>query len=441
MGIFLKQIDDVESAILSRTNILNSLNYIKILSSLYTNLPEKGKKRVLSSLFTMLHEVYPIIRLTVLEMFATSVPIFPNLLFSALSKGNTNTFGYVGLLRENNTFYMNSILEMLFNLPIFRQIVYSLSSNKKDSLIVSLQHLFVMLQLSNQPVSTDHFTRNFWDSFNNIQKPDIRIFFKSLLSSVEQFFIQQKIENQIASLFGSELLHKNEFDSESNSKNTESFYFLSLPIQGLNSLEEAIFHFIKEKDAQYQLNSSNNYNMDDENLLFRTHFSNLPPILFINLLRNENNEDNNENNEDNNENNEDNENNLNNENHIRIPEKIDMSAFTIFDSSLQNPEENYQTQYQIHSVLVEVGDSFGSQNIAYIRKDLDKIEEGLDKKEWLLFNDSIVEKVDDKTARSSFKNAYFLCYIKEDKIESIMKPIPNNSIPTDLITYFETNQQ
>ena len=87
--------------------------------------------------------------------------------------------GYVGIKNQGATCYMNSMLQSLFHLDLFRKYVYMMPTEKKKekkeeegdspsssssstpSIPAALQRLFYRMQTSNKPVGTKELTRSF----------------------------------------------------------------------------------------------------------------------------------------------------------------------------------------------------------------------------------------------------------------------------------------
>jgi hypothetical protein len=94
-------------------------------------------------------------------------------------------FKVIGLHNLGATCYLNSVLQALFHLPIFRKKIYLLPfQQEKHSLINSLQNLFIRLQFHQSAVSTYELTKSFgWSSYDIIVQQDVHEFF--------QFFLMQ----------------------------------------------------------------------------------------------------------------------------------------------------------------------------------------------------------------------------------------------------------
>lgn len=86
------------------------------------------------------------------------------------SKAST---GFCGILNQGATCYMNSMLQALYLLPKFREVVYSIPSEIDDKgakIGFALQRVFYALQSGNKGVSTKQLTASFgWNSVDAFQ--------------------------------------------------------------------------------------------------------------------------------------------------------------------------------------------------------------------------------------------------------------------------------
>ena len=71
--------------------------------------------------------------------------------------------GYVGLINEGTTCYMNSLLQTLYLITSFRKAIYSIpvSDSEEGKIPKALGKLFAALQLSEKPLSTQDLLRSF----------------------------------------------------------------------------------------------------------------------------------------------------------------------------------------------------------------------------------------------------------------------------------------
>ena len=94
-------------------------------------------------------------------------------------------------LLQGATCYMNSLLQMLFHIPLFRQAVYHMPTaedeDPRSSISLALQSLFFRLQYSNTPVSTKDLITSFgWNSMDAFQQHDVEELELKLCEKLEQ---------------------------------------------------------------------------------------------------------------------------------------------------------------------------------------------------------------------------------------------------------------
>ncbi|KAK7169798.1 hypothetical protein R3I94_000134 [Phoxinus phoxinus] len=109
---------------------------------------------------------------------------------SILNKSET---GYVGLVNQAMTCYLNSLLQTLFMTPEFRNALYNweFEESEEDPVIsipYQLQRLFVLLQTSKKrAIETTDVTRSFgWDSSEAWQQHDVQELCRVMFDALEQ---------------------------------------------------------------------------------------------------------------------------------------------------------------------------------------------------------------------------------------------------------------
>jgi ubiquitin carboxyl-terminal hydrolase 7 len=80
---------------------------------------------------------------------------------------------------QGATCYLNSLLQTLFHIPLFRRAVYHMPTEEGEdpnsSLCVALKHLFFRLQYSPTPVSTKELISSFgWLTADAFQQHDVQ---------------------------------------------------------------------------------------------------------------------------------------------------------------------------------------------------------------------------------------------------------------------------
>ncbi|XP_041445314.1 ubiquitin carboxyl-terminal hydrolase 47 isoform X1 [Xenopus laevis] len=128
---------------------------------------------------------------------------------SLLSKSDT---GYVGLVNQAMTCYLNSLLQTLFMTPEFRNALYKWEFEESEedpvsSIPYQLQRLFVLLQTSKKrAIETTDVTRSFgWDSSEAWQQHDVQELCRVMFDALEQKWKQTEQADLINQLYQGKL--------------------------------------------------------------------------------------------------------------------------------------------------------------------------------------------------------------------------------------------
>uniref|UniRef100_A0A3B5QI93 Ubiquitin carboxyl-terminal hydrolase 47 n=1 Tax=Xiphophorus maculatus TaxID=8083 RepID=A0A3B5QI93_XIPMA len=129
---------------------------------------------------------------------------------SILSKSET---GYVGLVNQAMTCYLNSLLQTLFMTPEFRNALYNWEFEESEedpvtSIPYQLQRLFVLLQTSKKrAIETTDVTRSFgWDSSEAWQQHDVQELCRVMFDALEQKWKQTEQEEALQAFIQPETL-------------------------------------------------------------------------------------------------------------------------------------------------------------------------------------------------------------------------------------------
>uniref|UniRef100_UPI00398E4669 ubiquitin carboxyl-terminal hydrolase 47 isoform X2 n=1 Tax=Pristiophorus japonicus TaxID=55135 RepID=UPI00398E4669 len=120
--------------------------------------------------------------------------------------------GYVGLVNQAMTCYLNSLLQTLFMTPEFRNALYKwefeeIEEDPVTSIPYQLQRLFVLLQTSKKrAVETTDVTRSFgWDSSEAWQQHDVQELCRVMFDALEQKWKQTEQADLINQLYQGKL--------------------------------------------------------------------------------------------------------------------------------------------------------------------------------------------------------------------------------------------
>ncbi|XP_017012390.2 ubiquitin carboxyl-terminal hydrolase 47 isoform X1 [Drosophila takahashii] len=205
--------------------------------------------------------------------------------------------GYVGLVNQAMTCYLNSLLQALFMTPEFRNALYRWefdNDNEAKNIPYQLQKLFLNLQTSPKAaVETTDLTRSFgWDSTEAWQQHDIQELCRVMFDALEHKFKNTKQANLISNLYEGKM---NDYVKclECNTEKTREDTFLDIPLpvrpfgssSAYGSIEEALRAFVQPET----LDGNNQYlcekckkKCDAHKGL---HFKSFPYILTLHLKR------------------------------------------------------------------------------------------------------------------------------------------------------------
>lgn len=343
--------------------------------------------------------------------------------------------GYVGLKNQGATCYMNSLLQSLFCTNYFRRAVYQIPTEDDiphESVALALQRVFYHLQTSDQPVGTNELTRSFgWKSLDSFMQHDVQEFNRVLQDKLEIKMKGTPAEGAISKLFvGKMKSYIKCVDVDYESARSEDFYDIQLNVKGMKNLQESFRDYIAvetlEGENKYQ---AEGYGLQDakKGVIFQS----FPPVLHLQLKRFEYD--------------------IQRDAMVKIndrhefPYEIDLAEFLD-----ENADRSESHVYRLHGVLVHSGDLHGGHYFALIKPDRNT--------RWLKYDDDRVTPVTDKevleenyggealngavppgqqrnqarNAVKRFTNAYMLVYIRESRIDEILKPFAEEDTPPHL---------
>ena len=349
--------------------------------------------------------------------------------------------GFVGLLNQGATCYMNSFVQSIFLTNEFRSAVYRIPTDKvspTSSIPAALQRIFYKLQTAQNPPSTTEMTKSFgWDTAESFMQHDVQEFSRVLMDDLENKMKGSEVEGTVERLFRGKLrnvLKCTEVNYESVRE--ESFYDLQMTIKNVKDLKESFERYVTAE----MLNGDNQYRTDDFGLQdakkFIT-FDHFPPVLHVHLERYAFD--------------------MMAEATVKIHDRFEFPVEIDLDPYLSetSPDRSSSQTYWLHSVLVHAGDGHGGHYFVYIRHPSRPDC-------WYKFDDTKVipctqrEAVDDnfggyeavsseeanELLRSTgvkpyrykkFTSAYLLVYIRKSDLNTVLADVNESDVPEYLI--------
>ncbi|PRP76405.1 ubiquitin carboxyl-terminal hydrolase [Planoprotostelium fungivorum] len=198
--------------------------------------------------------------------------------------------GFVGLVNQGATCYLNSLLQSLYMLSQFRRSVYQLPTTEEEdasqSIGLALQRIFYSLEHNDDHVSTRELTQSFgWTSQDLYIQHDIQEMNRILCDKLESKMKGTEAEGAIERLFTGKLINFIQCtEVDYTSKREEKFYDLSLSVKGLSSVEESLRDYTRVEI----MDGDNKYDAQGFGLQTAKkgcYFHSLPPVLYLQLKR------------------------------------------------------------------------------------------------------------------------------------------------------------
>ena len=352
---------------------------------------------------------------------------------------------YVGLKNLSSTCYMNSVLQQIFMIYILKYAIIGASKiSKDDRILKELQIVFSYLELSDkQYYNPTNLCKT--NIFNN-RPIDVRIqqdckeFYDSFCESLEKCLINTKYKYIVNDALMGYTYNWIKCEScDYTSSLFESFYDLSLEVKGIDNLHDSLKYLIKEEKVE-------DFKCDNclkiGNIRKRITLSKLPNTLFFHLKRFTYDSEN-----------------VKIYSEFRFPFEINLKEYCT-ESHYDETNEIYQKtddyyNYILKGVVRHSGSAKGGHYISFIDVDRDgrentlNINNDINKKNWIQFNDSIVSEFNinnlpEETIgnNSNSKTAYLLIYerIKKSPIK-IIKNIENVNMNKDHQNIINNNEK
>ena len=208
------------------------------------------------------------------------------------SYNSKSATGMVGLSNLGATCYLNALLQMLFHLPTFRRLIYSLSlpdsaSNSGSSLIFGLQTIFYHLQHSTVEVSTEELIKAFgWTTSDSFLQQDVQEMMRLLLDKLEELMKGTDCDGAISRIFQGKLRSFIRcLNIAYESVREEDFYDIQLDVKGCPDIYASFKQYVARElldgENQYDAGESGGKQDAEKGVDFRS----LPPVLTIHLKR------------------------------------------------------------------------------------------------------------------------------------------------------------
>ncbi len=353
-------------------------------------------------------------------------------------KENFEENKFSGLKNMGATCYLNSIIQLLFSLSIFKKNIFECEfkiQNFRINKIYCFQKLFYNMlkngeEKNKNEIKTDFLMQAFGMKILDAYiQNDIQEFFITLIEKLEEELKDKNIDT----LFGGKLKTIIKCtDINYSSEKEDSFTDIQLPIENCKDIYDCLNKYTEKAF----LKGENQYETEKfgkQNAIKETFFSIFPKVLCLQLnrfiLKNNSYEKNN--------------------NEIKYYKDLDLSKY-YFNSK----NNEYDSKYILHAVIVHKGNIDKGHYTCYIKE-----ENG-----WYLFDDSKVSKVDEFEAidfnfggdfenyelnngefisskNQNLSNAYLLFYIQKKIYNQIIFPFSIKNIPQKVKDLFEVEKK
>lgn len=221
------------------------------------------------------------------------------MLYAPSQPSSSTSNGFVGLVNQAMTCYLNSLLQALFMTPEFRNAMYKWeykpeSDHRRKSIPFELQKLFLQLQTSARPaVETTDLTRSFgWDSSEAWQQHDVQELCRVMFDALEHTFKRTDQKDLINRLYEGKMIdYVRCLECQTEKSREDAFLDIPLPVRpfgsqvAYDSIEEALRGFVEPE----RLDETNQYFCEKCNCKCDAHkglkFARFPYILTLHLKR------------------------------------------------------------------------------------------------------------------------------------------------------------
>eukprot|EP01012_Entosiphon_sulcatum_P035236 TRINITY_DN4474_c0_g1_i1.p1 TRINITY_DN4474_c0_g1~~TRINITY_DN4474_c0_g1_i1.p1 ORF type:complete len:1106 (+),score=261.32 TRINITY_DN4474_c0_g1_i1:871-4188(+) len=360
--------------------------------------------------------------------------------------------GYVGLVNQGATCYLNSLLQAMFHLSAFRTEVYRIPTEEESDapnkrIPLALQRLFYNLEFKPQAGNTNGLTAAFgWTDRDAFVQHDVQELLRKLTDNLAEKMKGTPAAGSLERMFSGQMLSYVQcLGVDYTSCRVEDFLDLQLQVKGCRD----IYSSFDQYTLVETLDGKNQYCLEREGKKEYTDakkgvwFKSFPPVLVLHLRRFEYDIE------------------LDRMAKVSDPyqfyDEIDLSKYLVpadspvyaanlkqeqaaadedgFKRSGSTGSSAGDPKFRLHSVLVHTGGSWGGHYYVYIRPN--------NGKKWLKFNDEYVTSVTQEDALDRNyggvynPTAYMLIYIRNDLANELVYPVPEDQKPHHLKEFFE----
>uniref|UniRef100_M4B5H9 Ubiquitin carboxyl-terminal hydrolase n=1 Tax=Hyaloperonospora arabidopsidis (strain Emoy2) TaxID=559515 RepID=M4B5H9_HYAAE len=291
----------------------------------------------------------------------------------------------VGLKNQGATCYLNSLLQTLFHLRAFRQMVYETPTAQEDtnnSVSLALQRVFHRLQSQQKVVSTKELTRSFgWSAIDSFMQHDVQELYRILCDRLEEKMKHTKVDSAISKLFeGTVRSFVQCVNVDFQSFRDESFYDLQLDVKGCKDLMQSFRKYVEVEmlDGDNQYDAEGHGKQDAKKGI---EFASFPPVLNIQLKRFEYD--------------------AMRDGMVKVHDRFEFPKVLVLDEFIAHSSATKDTNekspryvYHLHSVLVHSGDVHGGHYYVFIRPG----KHTSTSTSWFKFDDDQITRVDERIA-------------------------------------------
>ncbi|KAH6696852.1 ubiquitin carboxyl-terminal hydrolase [Plectosphaerella plurivora] len=347
--------------------------------------------------------------------------------------------GHVGLKNQGATCYLNSLLQSLYFTNAFRKAVYSIPTEKDDSLSNSaytLQRLFYQLQTSESAVGTNELTKSFgWDTRHIFEQQDVQELSRKLMERMEDKMKGTPYETVLPEMFSGKIkTYISCVNVDYESSRIEDFWDIQLNVSGNKSLLDSFKDYIQveKMDGENQYYAGDEFKLQDADK--GVIFTGFPDVLHLQLKRFEYD--------------------IQRDTMMKIndryefPDVFDAAPYLIDDADKSEP-----WTYQLHGVLVHSGDLNAGHYYAFLkptkdgwfyRYDDDKVtratmrevlEENFGGEYRTPAGGPLRAPLQQKKSGGTLmrqNSAYMLVYIRQSRLDKILCDVTTEDIPRHL---------